>query len=379
MNLSLARPHLRIERRRPASWLALGLAGAVMAWLASWPTAEVGVRVAAAIAIGGLAAVIAIGDPPRGLYGPVSGWAWLRVAWPLVAVIVVGLACCRGVESLAVCALACVSIVATAWGMVAAVRGGAMPGDAVSVPLACAGVAAAASLFACELGGGEFVAIGAAGAAWLATHAAWRAWETCRSDAAMSLSLSPAGPAGLLPCGPEGRLLFGIAMLTALAGMVGWLFLAPESAGWYRLLAAAWFVVGAVPQATLAAGAADDGPRRRLLATRPGPRGGARPLLRAALLHADAWRPAAAWAAVLGWPLLVAAVLAPTAAERGDRVATMGGLAVAVGGLTAVTAALRLAGATRETALAVAVVVAAGVALAVGTHIIPLLAHGAFY
>ena len=76
---------------------------------------------------------------------------------------------------------------------------------------------------------------------------------------------------------------------------------------------------------------------------------------------------------------LVAAVLAPTAAERGDRVATMGGLAVAVGGLTAVTAALRLAGATRETALAVAVVVAAGVALAVGTHIIPLLAHGGFY
>jgi hypothetical protein len=377
MNLSLARVHLRSDRRRPASWLAVALAAAGTAWAMAWLPAEPGVRVAAAIATGALAAVIAIGDPPRGLYGPVSGWAWLRVAWPLVAVIVVGLACCRGVESLAVCAIACVSIVATAWGMVAAVRGGAMPGDAVSVSLACAGVAAAASLFACELGGGEFVAIGAAGAAWLAAHTAWRAWETRRNEPAMSLS--PAGPAGLLPCGPEGRLLFGIAMLTALAGMVGWLFLAPESAGWYRLLAAAWFVVGAVPQATLAAGAADDGPRRRLLATRPGPRVGARPSLRAALLHADAWRPAAAWAAVLGWPLLVAAVLAPTAAERGDRVATMGGLVVAVGGLTAVTAALRLAGATRETALAVAMILAAGVALAVGTHIIPLLAHGGFY
>jgi hypothetical protein len=358
MNLALARLHLRIDCRRPASWLALALAAAGTAWLLIWPPAETGVQVAAAIAFGGLAAVTAIGDPPRGLYGPAAGWIWLRAAWPLGAVIVAGLACGLGLGSLAVPALASVSIVATAWGMVAAVRVGAMPGDAVSLSLATAAVAAAASLCAVKSGGDEFGASVAAGAVWLAAHAAWRAWETGRSDVAMSLA--PAGPVGLLPCGPEGRLLFGIAMLTALAGMVGWLFLARDAAGWYRLLAAAWFVVGAVPQATLAEGAADDGPRSRLLAMRPDSRESARlPLWTALHRRVDAWRPAAAWAAVLGWPLLVAAVLSPTAAERLDRVATLGGLMAAVGGLTAVTAALRLAAATRETALAAAMILAA--------------------
>jgi len=377
MNLSLARVHLRIDRRRPASWLAVALAAAGTAWLMTWPPADPGVRVAAAIATGGLAAVIAIGDPPRGLYGPVGGWIWLRAAWPLVAVIAAGLACSRGAESFSIPAVACASLIATAWAMAAAGCGGAMPGDAVSMSLATAGIAAAAGLLASEFGWHASVAVGAAGVAWLAAHVAWRGWESHRSDFAPSLS--PAGPVGLLPCGPEGRLLFGIAMLTALAGMVGWLFLAQESAGWYRLLAAAWFVVGAVPQATLAAGEADDRRRWRLLATQPGTREGVKPLLRAALLHADAWRPAAAWAAVLGWPVLVAAVLAPTAAERLDRFATVGGLAAAAGGLTVVAAAARLAGASRETALAVGVGVAAGVAVGVGTHIIPLLAHGGFY
>ena len=67
MNLALARVPLRIDRRRPASWLAVALAAGGTAWLMVWPPAEPGVRVAAAIALGGLSAVIAIGDPPRGL------------------------------------------------------------------------------------------------------------------------------------------------------------------------------------------------------------------------------------------------------------------------------------------------------------------------
>ena len=376
MNLALARSHVRIDRRRPASWLAVAVAAAGTAWLTTWAPAEAGVRVAAAIATGALAAVIAIGDPPRGLYGPVGGWVWLRAAWPLFAVIAAGLACSRGAGSLAVPACACVSLVAAAWGAVAAVRGGAMPGDAVSMSLATAAAAAAASLGVAEVGRSEFAAVGGAGATWLATHAAWRAWESHRGDFAPSLS--PAGHVGLLPCGPEGRLLFGVAMLSALAGMVGWLFLDRESAGWYRLLAAAWFVVGAVPQATLAAGAADDGRRWPLLTTASGAPGLTRPALRAAMLRAlDALRPAAAWAAVLGWPLVVAAVLAPTAAERSDRIATVGGLAAAAGVLAVVTAALRLARANRETVLAVAMILVAGVAVAaLNAHSPPARAWG---
>jgi hypothetical protein len=102
-----------------------------------------------------------------------------------------------------------------------------------------------------------------------------------------------------------------------------------DAAGWYRLLAAAWFTAAAVPQTTLAAAEVE---RRG--------------------------RPAAAWATLLGWPLVVAAVLAPNSAAAVERLVSVGGLATSAVALTLLSAGLRRAGASRETALAVALAAA---------------------
>ncbi|MEY3205102.1 MAG: hypothetical protein RLZZ21_1433 [Planctomycetota bacterium] len=329
--------HLRIDRRRPASWLALATAATAVVWLVMQPPSGAGLRVAAAVMAGTVAAVMAIGEVPRGLYGPVRDWVWLRAAWPLAAAVAATAACVAafpvaGGQAVVSSALFCLAVGATAESVRASVRAGATPADAVSMPLAVAAAAAAAAIATARAGGGGDAACGGAVLlTWLACSAVLAAWRRQRGPTPWTGS---AGTVGLFGCGPEGRLLAGVAMATALAGMVGWLFLAADAAGWYRLLAAVWFMVAAVPQATLAAAEVE---RRG--------------------------RPAAVWAALLGWPLVVAAVLAPSPAAAVERVVSIGGLAAAAVVLTLLAAGLRRVGAGRETALAVALAAALGAGL----------------
>jgi hypothetical protein len=330
----LVRVHLRIDRRRPASWLAAATAAVAVAvaWLMMQPPADAGLRVAAAVVAGAVTAVMAIGDPPRGLSGPVGAWVWLRAAWPLAAAVAATVACVAAgpVDAGAVVvpsALFCLAVGATAESVRASVWAGVTPADAVSMPLAVAGAAAAAAMAAAQASGCGDVACGAAVLmTWLACTAALAGWRRQRGPAAWPDSV---GAAGLFACGPEGRLLAGIAMVTTLAGMVGWLFLAADAGGWYRLLVAGWFTAAAVPQATLAAAEVE---RRG--------------------------RPAVAWATLLGWPLVVAAMLAPNSAVAVDRLVSGGGLASAAVALSLLTVGFRRAGASQETTLAVGLAVA---------------------
>lgn len=342
MTPALVDVHLRIDRRRPASWLAAATSAATLCWLTLHPPADAGLRVAAAVAVGAIATVMAIGDPPRALCGPVRRWAWLRVAWPLAAVAVAAVACVgsgrvAGGDTAGVAALLGIAMAATAEAVNASVRAGATPADAASLPLALAGAAAAAALAAAQACGvGEAACAAVAIATWCLAGCGLAAWRRLGREWPES-----SAAVGLFACGPEGRVLAGLAMATALAGMVGWLFLAPDSAGWYRLLAAAWFAVAAVPQTALTPA---DVERRG--------------------------RPAAAWATLLGWPLVVAAVLSPNQAAMVERLLSVGGLAAAAVVFPLLVAGLRRAGAGRETVLAVglAAVLAAGLMLRESGH-----------
>ncbi|NBW86205.1 MAG: hypothetical protein EBR23_05100 [Planctomycetia bacterium] len=95
-------------------------------------------------------------------------------------------------------------------------------------------------------------------------------------------------------------------------------FLAPEHARWYALLVAAWFVGAALPQAALGAGTLDEAARERLLCCAlpaTAVRGAPRPVV------AVVWRAvgvSASWAALLGWPAMVAAALWGGDAARVD-------------------------------------------------------------
>ena len=326
MTPELVGVHLRIDRRRPASWLAAAMAAVAVAWLIVRAPADAGLRVAGAVVAGAVVAVMAIGDPPRGLYGPGRDWVWLRGAWPLAAAVAASAACAAagrasGSEAVFPSALLCLAVGATSESVWVGTRAGATPADAVSMPLAIAAAAAAAAIAAARAGGaGDAACCAAALLTWLACSAALAGWRQSGSAAWPG----SAGAVGPFACGAEGRLLAGIAMATALAGMVGWLFLDADAAGWYRLLAAAWFAAAAVPQATLTAAEVE---RRG--------------------------RSAAAWAALLGWPLVVAAVLAPRPAAAIERFVSVGGLAAAAVAVTLLAAGVRRAGASQETALAV--------------------------
>jgi hypothetical protein len=331
MRPDVARVQLRIDRRRPASWLAAATAAAVVAWLMTQPPADAGLRVAGAVVAGAVVAVMAIGDPPRGISGPASDWVWLRAAWPLAGAVTATAASVAAVPvaggaAVVPSALLWCAVGATAHAVWVSVRAGATPADAVSMPLAGAGGAAAAAIATARAGGGGEAACGGAVLlTWLACSVALAAWRQ-RGPAGWNGSV---GTMGLFACGPEGRLLAGIAMSTALAGMVGWLFLAADASGWYRLLAAGWFAAAAVPQATLTAAEVE---RRG--------------------------RPAVAWATLLGWPLVVAAVLAPNSAATVERLGTLGGLAASAVVLTLLVVGLRRVGASRETALALSLAAA---------------------
>jgi hypothetical protein len=240
---------LRVEARRPATWIALAIAAVAAVACRSgvgWP--------AVPLACGGLAGLAAVGDLPLIAANPGSRVACLlaRVAWPLAGAIGGWMAAAR--------------IVASASQVPAAV--------ALGVVL----VAAARVI-------GGFVA---------ATAAAWHA---------------PDPFAGVpLPDAEGHRSVFGhgwhdrVAMAAALAAMAVCYFLVPEAAAWYAVIVAAVFVLLTVPAATRGPAVADEAARSLLARTMPG-----RPVLPGT--SSASLRAIAVSASVLAWPALVAAVL----------------------------------------------------------------------
>jgi hypothetical protein len=294
---------VRIDARRPASWLACGMAAAAVAALA---VAGSGAAVVApAIACGGWAAAAAVGRPPRGLVpggaAVDAAWWWERAAWPLGGC----LAAAAGVWLMAgnPPSLAAGLVIGVA-GMTAVAAGaavrGATPADASSLGLVvssaaataagCGGAAGAAGAVGC----GVATTVLGAGAAWLA----WR-WGRDRSwpaadPARPTMSLVELG----LARGSLRRALTGLAMVMALAGMAVGSFLVPAAGAAGVVLALAWFAALTVPAAAAA------------VARGHGPGGG--PPLAAAI--------AAGYAALLGWPPMVAGIL--HMAETGIDLAT---------------------------------------------------------
>lgn len=301
---------VRSDARRPASWLACGMAAAAVASLVATGTGAAAVT--AAIACGGWAAAAAAGRPPRGLVPGMArldaAWWWERAAWPFVGCLVAATGHWLWASDGTVIAIGLATgiVIMTAMALAAATRG-ATAADATSLGLVVAAVSAGAGTLgrsAVEaLAWSVVVAAGLAVTAWCAwRHGRGWSWHA-DAQARAAVSLAELGMAR----GGVRSALSALAMATSLAGMAVWYFLAP-AAGAGTLVALGWFTALAVPAVLL--GPAGRGAWRRLVATTAGPAGGRRPVgpPGAAAL-------ACGHAAVLGWPPLVAGLL--LAAEGG--------------------------------------------------------------
>jgi len=296
---------VRRDARRPASWLACGMAAAAVASLAATATGAAAVTIA--IACGGWAAAAATGRPPRGLVPGMVGldaaWWWERAAWPLAGCLAAaaGRWLWAGDGPAIAVGLASGIVIMTAMAVAAATRG-ATAADATSLGLVVAVVAAAAGVNGRSTV--EALACSGVAAAGLAVTA-WCVWRHGRGwswhadeHARASVSFAELGMArgGVRPA------LSVLAMATSLAGMAVWYFLAPAAAGAGMLVALGWFTTLAGPAVVL--GPAGRLAWRRLVATTGGSAGIRRPggPSGAAAL-------ACGHAVVLGWPPLVAGLL----------------------------------------------------------------------
>jgi len=350
-----------IDLRRPASWIALA-SGLCAGWLCSvWTSADQSIVGSSAMLLAAVAAVVAIGEPPVDLCRPtaagsIGGWLWIwaseRAVWPLTGVMLAALVVAGGdpqvIKLLAMAALGTLlAVVTTVVGRLS----GATAADAASLTL----VLAAAS-----------AAVGVAIDAWLTAiipgaFVAWLlfgllAWAWSRSLAATPDSVSAAmshaeyGGGGdvlrldLLPsAGGLRQILTMVAMGTALVAMAVWLVVEPageqnalgpgdlvdrgmrvltatqRAVAWW-FCSAAWFVALAVPHATLRSGIAGATGWEKLFRTAAGPSAagqGVRWFLRIPPLGSSRFAGGVALtqAAMLGWPVLVSAVLSlPTPA-----------------------------------------------------------------
>jgi hypothetical protein len=321
---------LRIDARRPASWIGLALACAAGA--AAGPLE--------AMAVAALAAVAAAGDTPRPCPGPVSSqWLAERMAWAGAGML--GGAAVRwlvmGGVGGEVIVPSCAVVIATGIVLQRA-RAEEMPAaDAASLAL----VAATASFLAGAAAGSVAVALATWGVA-AATMVLW-----LRVVGASPAPLPRGGDlvGGLVSRTPIRRGLGRVAMLTMLAAMAAWLLLDPERSGWAVWLGVAWIVSLAAPVALLPA--AED------------PRASIETVVR----HA----------AVLSWPAVVAAGMA--GGQPGGAFPALvvtAGIAVASATILVLGLACRALRVSRESAFAVAL---AGVAVFV--HLFPVATvHG---
>jgi hypothetical protein len=324
---------LRCDLRRPASWLALATA-LVAGWWTARGTSDDVAGLAAALLGGALATVAAVGELPRALSG---SFAMARVAGPAA-----GMALAAGLGgSPRAAGVGAVAALVTAGLIERLGSQGFLAAESAGVALAAASLAAAAS------------AVGPTATDWWwgIVPLWWAlpvviavAWHARRSE-------SP-GP-WEDRTGAVSQLLTAATMALALVGMAAWLFLQPDRAGWYGMLAAGCLLATALPQAALGLGHAGDAGRHRLLRSAAGPaRVGRRPSLGPLW---PVWTAAATPTAVLAWPPLVAAALAGDSTLAVDRLGIASAICGGGAGLAIVVAATLAWGGSRETAQALAV------------------------
>lgn len=339
---------VRLDARRPASWLMLAAAA-----LAAGCTSGM-----VALGVGAVLAVGAIGELPISACaslgrGSRAAAVWLveRAAWPVFGLALGAMAIPPAADAAAGPWASLAGTVAASLTHFVVRRRGVPAADAGSLTLVLAGLAAAA--------GATATAHGAFRQGWPMEAAAvvWAlaAWAVAATTALVIEWRRRAASAWLPEAGPPRMLrlwLTAIAMASALAAMVGWLFLDPSRSRLLPMLSAGWFVALAVPEATFGAGGADDAGWRRLWRSaaggapwRPGGVGHVR----------HALSTAATTAAILGWPAVVAAALGG-GSSVGVRAAAVTVLLLAAAAfvLIAVVGSCAAAGASAETAQAVA-------------------------
>jgi hypothetical protein len=243
----------------------------------------------------------------------------------------------------------------------AAVRGAlawkARAADAASFSLVLGGIAAAGAL---AVPADTFAArcLPAASLAWIS--AATISVAVAVSQSRLAPADRPTQRSGdeppVLPViGPLRRRLNSSAMVAALLGMVGWLFLDPTRAADFHTMTLAWFVSLAVPLATLGDGAMHAHAWRWLYSSSPV----LFPTARSTRVMPRLWRPrlgsdsfsrvtVVSHAAILAWPALVAALILagePAVAWRAaSTVMALAAAALALVGLGRVGASLGWSG-----------------------------------
>jgi hypothetical protein len=397
-----------IDLRRPASWITLAMG----CWLGWWCSTRAAADCGIAMLSAAVLAVAAIGDIPLAVCLPADRgrqflwgcvWACERAAWPLVGMMLGMLAggggpAPFGSESVGMLAAATAgALLATVTTVAGRLAVGATAADAASLALLLASASAAAgSGLASWLGGSgagggvAWLLLGGLGWAWSWSHRAAREMLLPGSPRATQVATADVLHADALPAnGPLRQTMTRLAMVAALAAMAGWLVLEPavdpgsgggqdhaslqsqweqlvqfqRAAVAWALFTAAWFIGLAVPQASLQDGMAGARDWDRLFLTTPRAR------------RSDAaWRPglwaprvgpvrfaggvALSQAAILGWPVLVCAVLSlPTPSAARLPLGIVIGLAVAAAVVTAIVSLGVAVRASRETTFAAAVAI----------------------
>ena len=367
---------LRIDGRRPASWLTLAAAAGIVWLLAHPPCAALrshGSVLLASLA-GAWLAVAASGDVPHSKNGlSHSPWVcllWMceRVAWPMVGVLLGLFVSLYGLSVFSGTGL-CVAT-AMAAGIIGSLavmhisRGcAAQAADAASLSLGIACAATAAGWLATHFAGEPFDAVAFTGIAVAAA-----AWVVIVLGVCWTAD-------SLFQPNTLRRGLTILAMATALAGMVGWLFLAPGCAELYCVMAVGWFVCLAIPKTTLGDGVVHRRAWQRLYRSapeRPAASSGGwtdrqvrifSQSIRRAFLNVGCDRAATTtslvYGAILGWPPLVASVvLAGTADGGASALATVIVLVAASVLLALLSKTITRAGGSGETSLCVSLCLA---------------------
>jgi hypothetical protein len=329
---------VRIDARRPAAWLTLAAAAAV-GMLSAAPFDAGPTPAVWAVVVGAALGMAALGDVTPQSSGAICDTVWCaeRAAWPLVGWLAA--AACLGAGG----ASACGAIGSVAGGAMYALlcRRGLLAADAASVTLVVACCAGAAGWWADAMWPGRMPGAGVTIAGLGGMAAAVWAVPGVRELATVASMRSSAR-----------HLLTAAAMMGAMAGMVGWLFLAAENAIFDLVASLAWFAALAVPSATMGDGVSHAAVWRRL--ERAAPRGRLR--LGPGRTR-DGVQAVVTTAAVVGWPPLVAAALAGgDAARSGAAWLVVSAVAAAAILLLGAVGLGRLVGATPDTQLAVVVV-----------------------
>lgn len=325
---------VRIDARRPASWIAAAaclLAGVMAA------TAPLTAVLPLVIVCGGLGAVAAVGAVDPGDDSQGRRWPGAprggeeRAVWAAAGALVAAVAC-RSTTPIGIAGTAML----TGLAMHVARRRGLAPADVASIALGICLAAAGACVLAPQSAG-----VAAAAGGWLGACALllwWPRWHGIDdiTGGAWRTDVETA----------SGSPLAWLAMISLLAAMAACYFLAPEHAVWYAVLAAGWLVCLAAPAATIAGGAHDVVSRSMLVASAPG-----RPAVPGTSSHALAI--VATQVAILAWPAAVAAVLWGSAAMRPDGPLTALMVLASLGALTAGIAAPAVRRGHGETALAI--------------------------